>query len=120
MKRAELIEKWLEALESGEYKQGKNTLVNSRDGYCCLGVLCKVAELNGIIKADEYVGMYALPKFMCKKVNMDTDGDFQIAVPYKGNDYATLAQMNDSGIRFKTIAKVIREQLKEKNFSKVK
>lgn len=37
----EVKEQWLQALRSGEYKQGKTVLFNtSSDGFCCLGVLC--------------------------------------------------------------------------------
>lgn len=38
----ELIQKWVTALRSGEYKQGRGHL---RDGdeYCCLGVLCDIS-----------------------------------------------------------------------------
>lgn len=35
--------KWLAALRSGEYKQGRGTLhvcKDNQDEYCCLGVLC--------------------------------------------------------------------------------
>lgn len=40
--KADLKEKWVAALRSGNYKQGKNVL--KRNGaYCCLGVLCEVA-----------------------------------------------------------------------------
>lgn len=40
----EVKEKWLKALRSGEYKQGRNTLYNpDTDQYCCLGVLCELA-----------------------------------------------------------------------------
>ena len=34
--------KWLKALRSGRYKQGKQYLRNSDNTYCCLGVLAKV------------------------------------------------------------------------------
>lgn len=37
-----LKEKWIKALRSGRYRQGKNTLKEGRY-YCCLGVLCTVA-----------------------------------------------------------------------------
>ena len=38
-------QKWVEALRSGEYKQGVGCLYDSRhDKYCCLGVACKVYE----------------------------------------------------------------------------
>lgn len=33
---------WVEALRSGKYKQGKHSLKNNNDKYCCLGVLCDV------------------------------------------------------------------------------
>jgi len=36
--------KWLEALESGKYAQGHRQLKNG-NAYCCLGVLCELAEL---------------------------------------------------------------------------
>ena len=43
----ELKQKWIAALRSGEYIQGKETLYNARaDTYCCLGVLCRVAGIE--------------------------------------------------------------------------
>jgi hypothetical protein len=45
-KLTELQEKWLAALESGEYKQGIGCLGTPESGLCCLGVLCVVAGIN--------------------------------------------------------------------------
>lgn len=40
-------EMWIEALESGEYKQGHGQL--EKDGqFCCLGVLCDLAIKDGV------------------------------------------------------------------------
>lgn len=39
--------KWLEALRSGEYLQGKGAL-NQAGKFCCLGVLCDVAVNSGV------------------------------------------------------------------------
>ena len=39
----ELKEKWVKALRSGEYKQTFGRL-RQDNSYCCLGVLCKVAD----------------------------------------------------------------------------
>lgn len=39
--------KWLKALRSGEYEQTTEILQN-KHGFCCLGVLCKVAEKDGL------------------------------------------------------------------------
>jgi hypothetical protein len=39
----ELKNKWIEALRSGKYKQGRNYL-RMGDSFCCLGVLCDVDD----------------------------------------------------------------------------
>jgi hypothetical protein len=67
---AELKTKWVEALRSGRYKQGRGCL-RSGDNYCCLGVLCDVSGVGQWGTKDYYssdcysVGMdtacYALP-----------------------------------------------------------
>lgn len=36
--------KWIEALRSGEYKQGYGALRDDDDTFCCLGVLCDVID----------------------------------------------------------------------------
>lgn len=42
-------DKWVAALRSGEYKQGKGYLhENSSNTYCCLGVLCETLEFERI------------------------------------------------------------------------
>ena len=41
MMKTEIKHKWVEALRSGEYSQGKFKLYNGRS-YCCLGVLCNL------------------------------------------------------------------------------
>ena len=45
--KKEIADKWVEALRSGEYKQAKERL-QSEDSLCCLGVLCKIAEKDGV------------------------------------------------------------------------
>lgn len=43
----ENLEKWLVALRSGEYKQGKGQLFDeSENAYCCMGVACVVLGLK--------------------------------------------------------------------------
>ena len=47
--KPEIAQRWVEALRSGEYKQGLSVLRridesgNGQDSYCCLGVLCEIA-----------------------------------------------------------------------------
>lgn len=43
--KKELRDKWVAALRSGEYKQVVGSL-KTNDGYCCLGVLCEVANIE--------------------------------------------------------------------------
>ena len=43
MMNPEIKQRWVEALRSGKYEQGRGVLREFRDGkfhYCCLGVLC--------------------------------------------------------------------------------
>jgi len=52
--KADLKAKWVEALRSGKYEQGRGALLN--DGkYCCLGVLCEVVGLE-IIATNRLAG----------------------------------------------------------------
>lgn len=47
--KKEIKEKWIAALRSGEYKQGRSYLrINKK--YCCLGVLCDIHDPNKWIK----------------------------------------------------------------------
>lgn len=53
-----VMKKWVKALRSGKYKQGRGRL-NTANNFCCLGVLCdisKVGEWKAIPrKEEEYV-----------------------------------------------------------------
>lgn len=56
----EIRNQWADALESGEYQQGKNMLTRV-DGYgneknCCLGVLCDLAVKAGVIHRTKVDG----------------------------------------------------------------
>ncbi|MFY1688157.1 hypothetical protein [Plantactinospora sp. WMMB782] len=54
--KSEVKQMWTAALRSGEYKQAKDRL-KSKEGYCCLGVLCEVAVKEGVIgpaQSDEH------------------------------------------------------------------
>lgn len=47
----EIKAKWLAALRSGEYKQGRGELRNG-DSFCCLGVLCDLHSKDSGIAWD--------------------------------------------------------------------
>lgn len=54
---AELKSKWVEALRSGKYEQGRASL-RSGGKYCCLGVLCAVAGLEISTDGENVDGGY--------------------------------------------------------------
>jgi hypothetical protein len=104
--------KWVAALRSGGYKQGKSFLYCSiEDNYCCLGVAGAVAGLDKTTMAGEsYFSTFkgevpkGYPTFL-------TTGHRELI--RFGNTYAddTLMQMNDSGKSFDEIADYIEANL---------
>lgn len=107
-------QKWLTALRSGDYPQGKGMLrqrIEDTDHYCCLGVLCTLCpdvvwtpdedHLPGAQRAQYKgeIGISYLPRVMMKELGL-------IRI-----DMVDLAQMNDTGKSFVEIAKVIDEKL---------
>ena len=82
-----------------------------RNGYCCLGVLCDIANKNKLVglngkpvvsdeKAEELLGHSALlPTEVLKQVGL------------KPEQQNVLAGFNDSGASFKVIATYIRGNL---------
>lgn len=50
----EVKEQWLRALRSGEYEQGRRYL-NNNGKFCCLGVLCDLAEKAGVVSSRLWV-----------------------------------------------------------------
>lgn len=128
LKKAEFIEKWVEALTSGRFKQGKEYLkrkVDRKDDakgdrYCCLGVACVVAAEIGLrnidIEKHQKEQDEMLPNSLARFLNIEIGGSFKKAVVHRGNSYASLIELNDDGITFKTIAKIIVREMAAKNF----
>lgn len=54
-----LIDQWIEALRSGEYKQGQGTLY-CHNRFCCLGVLCNL-QVNVPEVVDDSSSDFAYP-----------------------------------------------------------
>lgn len=96
-----LLKPWIEALESGEYKQGVGLL--ECDGhFCCLGVLCVVAEKQGMrVKRREGE---------LSGINLSCDQPFiKNAIDLNVGDEGNLMHMNDHGKSFTEIAAYLRE-----------
>lgn len=121
MANRERIEKWVEALESGEYEQTTGALQDNH-GFCCLGVLCDVAIREGLevevksycdcgdelcdsISYDEAVEV--LPSSVQEWAGL-TSCDPSVGVDGDGKD--SLAELNDAGLSFPDIADLIRSE----------
>lgn len=112
--RKEVKDKWLAALRSGEYKQGKNQLIDG-DNYCCLGVLCdihsKTVKKKGVRFKDNmyfdgiYYNTIELTERVQKWAGINSElGTFK----YKNGKQSSLASLNDDkGKSFKEIANII-------------
>lgn len=90
-----LKQKWLEALRSGKYKQGRLALRTKADDFCCLGVLC---DVSGVSEWEENGLCYSY------------DGALSFLPPLLRNQLTqearhALMRMNDySGMSFPDIA----------------
>ncbi len=128
----EIKEKWVAAIRSGKYKQGKRRLkkINHLTGdleYCCLGILCEIhAEETGIdfhlsngnfmyynhgtFLPEIVIDWAGLPK---ENHNIDIEGlspDTLVVVERDGRQ-TNLAYLNDNVLDFEGIAGIIEEQL---------
>lgn len=110
--------KWLEALRSGEYEQGRSYLRSDDNKFCCLGVLCEIAVQDGVIDEASlskygtyrYDGWYesALPEKVQDWSGVDsTLGRFADAA---GSRDGALAFINDDGATFDEIADIIESE----------
>ena len=100
------IRKWIKALNSGNYEQGKEHLYKaSSDRYCCLGVACKLyakekkINFKKLIKNNSY-----LPEKVKNWLGVN-DND---PIMYLDNGIQSLARLNDvEHYNFKYIADCI-------------
>jgi hypothetical protein len=108
MKR-ELKQKWLDALRSGNYRQGQDCLKQENDRgrvwYCCLGVLAEIAEPEMLRKERSsfvfynHTGYLRLPSGEWVLLTADTQRE--------------LGRMNDDGKSFAEIADWIEKNVPE-------
>lgn len=115
----EAINKWIEALRSGEYKQGYyrlRTYSKKEDTFCCLGVACDVLkdELDGewVQKADDYTFEVSDDQFHGQEYMPDVVVEY-IGLPERFlND--DLSELNDrENYSFRQIANKLENKLEE-------
>lgn len=104
-------DKWLAALRSGEYKQTRGKL-EAKGRYCCLGVLQQV--ISGHTQGGTREGCPDLPNMGWLKEHGITfllEKGSEYMNPYVEDIGTTLADINDSGTNFTTIADLIEGEL---------
>jgi hypothetical protein len=118
-----IAQRWVQALRSGEYQQGKRCL-RSNDGFCCLGVLC---ELHRQEAGGEWVPSRPVPDAPQGLQYYDAaDGDWDNSLlPDTVQEWAglrsvspgakgyELPECNDSGWTFIKLADLIETNWKD-------
>lgn len=91
----EFKEKWIKALKSGEYKQGKHYLENNNN-YCCLGVAAHLCGISNLHKKQWITDGYK---------NFDISDVPKVLIGDGSNPVVkTLSRMNDEDYSFEEIA----------------
>lgn len=115
-----LKDRWVQALRSGDYTQGRGFL-RQGDLFCCLGVLC---DLMGVeweeVDAPTYRavwtdpdtgvtqrGVETLPTILAAKLGVES----VVRVALEDGEVTSLTALNDGGSSFAEIADVIEEWL---------
>jgi len=109
----QIKQKWVSALRSGDYQQGRSYL-RTDNGFCCLGVLCDLygkennVEWNLANNGHNY-------KFQDKESHLPPSvvewSGIADSNPYVNGGIGTLSGLNDRGSTFNVIADVIEEHL---------
>lgn len=104
----ELKEKWVAALRSGIYEQGRGYL-SRENKFCCLGVLCDVAGLEYTTSGDDIRAYESGGKLKARSLPLDFSKEqgFLTASGELPNNGVNLSEMNDTGFTFREIADVI-------------
>jgi len=117
--QAEHRQKWVDALRSGAYTQGRDMLRNAAvDEYCCLGVACDISGLgqwksNGdgamifVVEEEDVwieVEQIRLPASVMKWLGVS---EAVVNLSKDSLTLSTLAILNDNGVSFTEIADII-------------
>jgi hypothetical protein len=113
---------WVDTLRSGEFTQGFNMLESENQEFCCLGVLCSIANKHGVItRVDDgsgyitYDESWSLPpvEILSWAGLNETDPNVYAVNPETGNRMlVNLSTVNDTfNLSFSEIADLIDEQL---------
>lgn len=108
------MKKWVRALRSGKYEQGTTgylmTTKSGADRFCCLGILCDIMGADIDTDTD-----HLLDATQSRVVGMRS-ANGELNRPYKvkgGGVGRSLDVLNDCGLSFKQIARIIEKNYKD-------
>ena len=107
--------KWIAALRSGEYKQGKGCLENANGEFCCIGVLAKLAGVERVVSPGKTTAYQSIIYdgqigSASDKVKEWVGLINEVAMFNDKGDYEDLARLNDNGYTFEDIAAIIESE----------
>ena len=109
--REDIKKRWIEALRSGKYKQGKKRLKTLEENYCCLGVLCDIVKDELGIEWHESNEYYVISGNAGVLPNDVIDYTGLLSTTLPGNPNRCLEGLNDLyGYTFEQIADVIEKE----------
>jgi hypothetical protein len=119
-----ILNQWVPALRSGKYQQGMGVLHAVNDTYCCLGVACDLiandetvpgpireVAVDGVMPTSSHA---FLPEAVSFFIGIGQGGE-DISVGVNGFDTAwpSLAEANDKGASFSTIADALEAEARK-------
>lgn len=104
MTKQEVRKLWVEALRSGEYKQGKGMLKSEDNEFCCLGVLTDICVKRGITDENSLQRYYPVDSVMRSVGLAEQAGKFYTNTRIEPS---FLSVLNDDGVSFSEIADII-------------
>lgn len=120
--KPEIKKLWVDALRSGEYKQGRCFLRSKDNRWCCLGVLSELYRIvtgNGkwldyqtdvyILNINSLEAGSLLPRVVAEWAGLKIEADGRLQGCLLGEQCATF--YNDRGYTFEHIADLIEEYL---------
>ena len=112
----EVKAKWVAALRSGEYKQGRGALRNAADEFCCLGVLCDLSPFPWLGPPERKMrpsyDIEERPHFLTSGYLSEPVAEWAGLVDTNPVvDGNTLSHLNDTGCPFDQIADLIEAEL---------
>lgn len=118
-----IAQRWIKALKSGKYKQGRDRLKKiqkDNERHCCLGVLCELYNKDQKSKNKKPIRQRVVldlsNRFSYVQFGSCSESTPPTVKKWSGltsDDDVYFADLNDRGCSFKKIASIIEDQLQD-------